>query len=37
VENDSAGTWNFAGTTAAGDVFPGSDANVISLQLQHKF
>ncbi len=37
VDNDSAGTWNFAGTTAAGAVFPGADAGVISLQLQHKF
>jgi len=37
LKNDDMGTWNFAGVTAAGDVFPGSDANVVSLQLQHKF
>jgi predicted porin len=37
VDNDTAGIWNFAGTTAAGAVKPGSDANVVSLQLQHKF
>lgn len=37
VNNDRMGIYNFAGMTAAGVVFPGSDPRVVSLQLQHKF